>query len=547
MSSLPSRRDFLRALLGTSLGASVAASACAEKRVANISGALLGQNVELGHQLRTDASQRIAEIARAPAIPSNVVIVGGGPAGLSAAYGLSKQGQRDITLLELEADLGGTSLAGKSALTSYPWGAHYLPVPSRDNTELAALLREMSVIDGVDDEGAWRVREPYLVRAPDERIFYRGYWYPGLYLQAGASDRDRAQLRAFETKVDHYAALRDGQGKRAFAIPVSRASQDPALRALDAISATRWLADQGFDSTRLLWLLDYACRDDYGTRLADTSAWALLLYFAARIDPRADAKRAQPAELITWPEGNSALVAHLRQHSGARIHTHELVLDVQPTPEGVHVHAWNHAQHTPKHYLARHVVVATPRFIACRIVRPLREQPMRAEGFEYAPWIVANLHLSDRPQERGVPPAWDNVLYDSPSLGYVSATHQRGSDFGPSVLTYYLPLAHVDARAERTELLNGTWSDYRDGILGDLARAHPNLRDVVNNIDVFRWGHAMIKPRPGFITSPARAQAQKPIGAIHFAHTDLSGVALFEEAFDHGLRAANEITAGVAP
>ena len=32
-----------------------------------------------------------------------------------------------------------------------------------------------------------------------------------------------------------------------------------------------------------------------------------------------------------------------------------------------------------------------------------------------------------------------------------------------------------------------------------------------------------------------------PRGKIHFAHTDLSGVALFEEAFDHGLRAAREI------
>jgi hypothetical protein len=30
---------------------------------------------------------------------------------------------------------------------------------------------------------------------------------------------------------------------------------------------------------------------------------------------------------------------------------------------------------------------------------------------------------------------------------------------------------------------------------------------------------------------------------LHFAHTDLSGIALFEEAFDHGLRAAREIAA----
>jgi len=32
-------------------------------------------------------------------------------------------------------------------------------------------------------------------------------------------------------------------------------------------------------------------------------------------------------------------------------------------------------------------------------------------------------------------------------------------------------------------------------------------------------------------------------GHEHFAHSDLSGVALFEEAFYHGLRAAEEILA----
>ena len=56
-----------------------------------------------------------------------------------------------------------------------------------------------------------------------------------------------------------------------------------------------------------------------------------------------------------------------------------------------------------------------------------------------------------------------------------------------------------------------------------------------------RWGHAMISPRPNFIWGGIREQAVKPRRNIHFAHTDLSGVALFEEAFYHGLRAATEV------
>jgi hypothetical protein len=51
----------------------------------------------------------------------------------------------------------------------------------------------------------------------------------------------------------------------------------------------------------------------------------------------------------------------------------------------------------------------------------------------------------------------------------------------------------------------------------------------------------MIRPRPGALFDPARLARLAPRGRIHFAHTDLSGIALFEEAFDHGLRAAREV------
>ena len=51
----------------------------------------------------------------------------------------------------------------------------------------------------------------------------------------------------------------------------------------------------------------------------------------------------------------------------------------------------------------------------------------------------------------------------------------------------------------------------------------------------------MISPRPDLIWSGIREKARQPWRNVHFAHTDLSGVALFEEAFYHGLRAAGEI------
>ncbi len=174
-------------------------------------------------------------------------------------------------------------------------------------------------------------------------------------------------------------------------------------------------------------------------------------------------------------------------------------------------------------------------------MRPLKERGAAADPFTHGAWLVANLHLSGRPYGRGFEPCWDNVLYDSPSLGYVSATHQRGRDHGPTVWTYYLPFTDADAGEGRRKLLEPSWSDWKEVIVRDLSRAHPDLSKHLRRLDVFRWGHAMVQPRVGAIFDPARRAARAPIDRIHFAHSELSGVALFEEAFHQGVRAADEV------
>jgi len=134
-------------------------------------------------------------------------------------------------------------------------------------------------------------------------------------------------------------------------------------------------------------------------------------------------------------------------------------------------------------------------------------------------------------------------LYESPSLGYVVATHQRGLDRGPTVFTYYYPLTDANPHEARARLLSTDWKGWADVALSDLQRAHRDIRALTRRLDVMRWGHAMIRPRAGFLWGGARQKAQQPFGPVHFAHTDLSGVPLFEEAFDHGLRAAEEVLA----
>ena len=518
-------------MLEALLSAPVALSACKRGVPRAIAGSIRGASMDVGHKIRS-----LGPIA-APRNPqrTRVAIVGAGPSGLSAAWRLEQLGVKDYVVFDLEDRAGGTSTFGDDGVVPYPWGAHYVPMPSSSNRALVTLLSEIGAITGRTKNGAPIGAEEQLVRAPEERIFYQGKWYEGLYLHAGASLADVAELARFQQEMDRFIGWRDARGRRAFTLPIDHVSDDAELTALDRLSMSDWMRAQKFSSKRLLWLVDYACRDDYGLRAADTSAWAGLFYFASRA-----AEKGEPAApLLSWPNGNGRLVEHLAHGAGERVRPGSLVLEVDPGESKVALKVLNRGK--LESWTAEHVIFAVPKFTASHVITPWREAPpAHLAAFDYGAWMVANLHLSGRPTSRGFPMAWDNVLYDSPSLGYVVATHQKLLDHGKTIWTYYFPLTEPDAREGRKRLLGLDHAAWCDVILSDLSRAHPDLSEHIERIDVWRWGHAMARPKPGAMWSGARAKAAEPLGRIHFAHSDLSGMGLFEEAQYWGVRAAEE-------
>jgi hypothetical protein len=498
-----------------------------------IPGRLLGPSAALGHRLRDHAFPPPTGIREV-----QVVIAGAGIAGLAAAYALRRQGIRDVLMVDALDAPGGNASWGRNAVSAYPWGAHYVPLVRADCTPVLELFSELGIIVDMGKDNRPVYNEYWLSADPQERLWMFGRWQEGFVPSMGAPVRDQEQFTAFFAATERMKHATGRDGKPIFAIPVENSSADPEWRDLDRISFAEYLSHQGWDSPRLTWYADYCCRDDYGAVAAEVSAWAGLHYFASR---NGVAANADSSSVVTWPEGNGHLASELARRSAAQFQGQALVTQVAQTREGVSLDYFDARLERSVRVTARAAVVCLPRFAAARVVAGLG--PPNAAGFTYSPWMVANVTLSRLPGGKGQPLAWDNVIYDSPLLGYVVATHQgleqRRSD---TVITYYWPLSAGAPEAERRTALARSLSDWQAIVTADLLRVHPELKNHIENIDVWVWGHGMIRPTPGFIWGEARRAAAVQMPPIFLAHSDLSGISIFEEAYQRG-QAAGELAA----
>lgn len=496
-------------------------------------------NAALGHRLRDGGVPAAAGSRRV-----DTLIVGAGISGLSAAWWLARHGRDDFLVLDLEAEAGGNSRAGQSPLVAYPWGAHYLPLPNPEAVYVRELLAELGVLQGSAAAAKPTYAENYLCATPQERVFRHGLWEEGLLPRLGVEAAERAEQQRFHARMEELKGARGRDGRRVFALPMELSSRDPEWLALDQKTFRQWLLDEGFSAPTVHWLANYACRDDYGTAHDQTSAWAGLHYFACRIG---EGEGAGPDTVLTAPEGNAWLARGLARSAGERLLTDCLAWRLEEGRREVAVDCWRVNTGRSERFLARQVIWAAPAFLLPRVWPALPAAlKAAAEAGSYAPWLVANLHLSDLPEERrGAPMAWDNVLYDSPGLGYVVATHQLIRRHLPgTVLTYYRAFHDLAPAAGRQQLLATSRETWAEGILAELSRPLPNIRQLTTRLDVFRHGHAMRRPVPGSLWGGAGPRlADYRGGRIHLAHADLSGFSLFEEAQYRGIRAADRVLA----
>ena len=79
-------------------------------------------------------------------------------------------------------------------------------------------------------------------------------------------------------------------------------------------------------------------------------------------------------------------------------------------------------------------------------------------------------------------------------------------------------------------------------VFEELKLAHPHFEEMVEEVYFHKLGHGMISPVPNSIFGEKKAFLKKDIeDRIFFAHTDLSGISIFEEAFHQGIIAAKKM------
>lgn len=545
------RRDFLRLLAAGALTDAVAGchdGAGMMQRRVDFAGRIRGEDHTACHRLAAGRPRMVPPgDVEADAPLRDVVIVGAGLSGLAAAWALHRAGVDDLLVLERTDDIGGVSRGGHIQGHPCPWGAHYVGMPDPDSPVIMNLLSDVGVITDFTRDHYPIIDPRYRVHKPEVNLYHGRSHSRGFYPWGLATPADLTEIQAFRRHMYRWSRWRDARGRPAFALPVVYATRAEEVRRLDEMTMAAYLDAEGFTSPLLRGYVDNRLTDEYGCLATEISAYAALLFWAATGgEHQVHGTRPTHARALAWPEGNmflarrlagllplgavrtDAWVVAVRNH-GDEVH----VVELDPVTEVTHVHR------------ARACVFAAPKLRADLLIPELDTVGRREhERLEYTPWLVANLLLTECPEHDAKSLAWDNLVYGSWSLGFVNSHHfaTPGKDPDePFVITFYACFSGERRDPIRRDLLELDWATWARLIVDELEHALPDARRQIERLDVWRWGHGMVRPAPGLLWGGTRDALCQPLGRIHFAGNDAGVLPLYEEAVHRGVAAAEEV------
>ncbi len=548
------RRDFLRLLAaGPTAGAVSSSLGCSPdpgmmQQPVRFAGSIRGEDPTACH-LRVAGRPVLPplEVTEPDSPLRDVLIIGAGMSGLSAAWALHKAGVEDLLVLERADDIGGVSRGGHMMGAPCPWGAHYIGLPDPDSPVIMHLLSDLGVITDFTSDGHPIVEPRYRIHKPEANIYHGQSSSVGFYPWALATHEDLVQMRAFRRHMYRWSRWRDPQGRPAFQLPVAYASPAEEVRRLDGITMAEYLDGEGFTSKLLRGYVDCRLTDEYGCVASEISAYVGTLFWAGTGgEHHVPGTRPSHIRAIAWPEGNMFLARRLAAllPAGA-IRTGALVATVGNVGQEVRVLELDQRTNRPRVHRARACIFAAPKLRLDTIIPELVQAGrMEHQDLEYTPWLVANIMLSQCPEHDARSLAWDNLLHGSWSLGFVNGQHfaSPGKDSDdPFLITFYASFSGERRRVMRRDLLELPWATWARLITNELEHIMPDVRPSIQRMDVWRWGHGMVRPAPGLLWGGVREALCRPLGHIHFAANDAGTLPLYEEAVYRGVSAAEEV------
>jgi len=455
-----------------------------------------------------------------------VVIIGGGIAGLTAAYEL-----RDLNpvLLEQAPRFGGNSRAESLGESVYSLGAAYMNIPTPGG-EVDHFLRDIGVSTkfrreaGAADQGA-------VIRG---RKVVPSFW-------SGATDPARA--REFKRFWQEMGEIYD--------------RQFPEIPWRGGEGITREELDAWDRKTLATWV-----RERFGhvhphiEEYLHEYSWSA---FAAGYD---EVSAAQAIGFISSdlhgiqaaPGGNAAISEAIHARLKAALPNGFLrpgsfVVDVERTDTGVRV-CYEGADAKLRTITAKACVFAAPKFVARRVIKDLPEPQLEAMArMKYRGYVLANVVLKRRPAvmtydlfkltERIPTDARD----DAWGRGFTDLVLAHWADprsQGPAVLTLYCGLPFDSGRTEL--YAPSAYAAVRERLQRNLPHALEGLglrADDIESLRLTRWGHAIPLAEAGRVADRTFERASAPLWErVFFAHNDNWANPCFETAFGAGVAAA---------
>lgn len=484
------------------------------------SGKFTGDNFSVAHKHLWNIDEKEFQNLKVDS-ELDLIVVGGGLSGLSSAYMSEVE---KILVLEQAKELGGNAKSQEWGDLRYAIGSAYFTELSEDDPVLK-FYKDM----GMDK--LWTK-----IGERDEIYFH------GNKLFRKLNEIDDAQMKLLPEKMKKYS------GNRFPYLPYSKklSISEQEFKYLDNSSLTEVLKkDYGSNlSPALISYLETYARASFGSTASEMSAYAFLNFISPEFE----------SHIYCFQGGNNFTVRLLTEKLLARktiLKTSNIVLSVQNKDKQVEVISLDLSTHSLKKYLAKKVILGAQKFVAKRIVKDIPKNQLEAMNeMKYRTYFVANVLLKNRPKQ-----VWYDAYFLNTGDGFASdvvladyATDEANRK-KYTALTIYMPYAMDGKRAEvlskssSPELEKNYFQELKSNIATEIARYQEKLEfktEDIYDINITRWGHALILAGKGQFSRNVFTNASAPIGNIFFANQDKIGVPCVEAAFTSAMMTASE-------